>query len=149
MSNNYNLERFEETERYKRIIRNKINSFPKLFYVIYIIFAIANIILIIYLLSLNYNNDSNIFNFIIPWIIFIFGFIIFLVNSVLFFMEFSYKKIIITVLLFIQASLFGLSIIITDTYGHIAPTDRLYYFGSLVLNVITLFSSFLPLYFVY
>lgn len=144
----FDEKQYENNEDYKRRLRNKFDSFPKISFIIYIIFSISNIILIGYLLTLNDNNDQNITNFIIIWSLFIFYIIIFLINCILFVIDFPFKKWIIGILMIIGNILAGISLIICQVVGHIGPTDQLYYFISHVINVSTLIVGFVPLYLV-
>lgn len=139
----------DDVEKIKRIARKRFQEFPKITFIIYIIFALTNAILMGYLLTLNYNNDQNMFNFIIIWSLFLLSVIVFIVNSILFLLEFPYKKIILAISIIIQTILAGTALILANTFGHISPSDQLYFYMSNVLNVITGITGFVPLYLVY
>lgn len=143
------IDNYEQTERSKRIFRKRFESFPKISFVVYIIFAIANALLITYLLFQNYNNDENVLNFIIIWGVFLLSIILFIINSIMFFFEFPYKKIILAISIIIQTILTAASLILANIYGHISPGQQLYVFMSHAVNILTAIISFVPLYFVY
>lgn len=138
---------YQSVELYKRSIRKKFQEFPKFTFIIYIILAICSAILVAYLLTLNYNNDS-IFNIIITWIIFIVAVLLFIINIILIFVDFPMKKIIIIISVIAQVVLASIAVILSNIYGHISPSNQLYVFISVALNVIAGVSALAPIYFI-
>lgn len=145
----FDEKKYEYNEDLKRRIRYKFSSFPKISFIIYIIFALSNIILMGYLLTLNENEDTNFTNFIIIWSLYIFYIILFLINCVLFILEFPFKKWIIGIFMILEAGLAGSCILAAQFFGHIGPSDQLYYFVSHALNIFVTIIGFIPLYLVY
>ncbi|ARF08850.1 hypothetical protein Catovirus_1_900 [Catovirus CTV1] len=145
----YDVKKYEENENFKRILRSKFYSFPKISFLIYIILAISNMMLIAYLLTLNDNNDQNFFNFIIVWFLFIFYIILFSFNCILFLLDFPYKKFIILASIIIQSIVVFLCLLSQQLFEHIGYSDQLYYYVSHALNVTVTVFGFVPLYLVY
>lgn len=139
----------EENERLKRMIRKKFQEFPKITFIIYITFALANFILMGYLLTLNYDKNNSFVNYIIIWTVFLLNILLFIINSILFTLKFSYKKIILGISIIVQTILASASIILANSFGHISQSDQIYFYMSQALNIFTTICGFIPLYLVY
>lgn len=91
---------YDISERFKRQIRLKIDSFPKISFVIFLILAITNILVIIYLISQNDSNSNEFFDFAKIWALFICYLVVFIFIVILSLVpKFRFRKIITYVLL--------------------------------------------------
>lgn len=138
-----------DIEDLKRRIRDKVTSFPKISFIIYIILAIASAIFMFYVLTFNDNNDTNITYKIFKWSLYLFSIILFIINCILLFLDFKWKKIIIGFLMIIQVIIAASSIIIAQYFGHISSQNFVYYIISHVLNIFAGVAGFIPLFLVY
>lgn len=130
-------------EQFKKII----GGYPTVSFTIYIIFFIANAILIGYLLSLNSNSDPDIQHKVMTWGLFIAGIIMFIVNGMLFFIDFEGKQLILSILLLIQTSLSASSLIVAKNYGHIGPQYTDIYNIAQGFNILTSAIGLIPIYY--
>lgn len=132
----------------RKKIEYSSDKFPTVSFTIYIIFAISNAILMGYLLSLNANNDPSLQNKIISWGLFVAGVIVFVVNRMLFFINFEGKQIILTIILLIQTGLSASSLVTAKNYGHISEPYNDIYNVSHGLNILTSAIGLVPIYFI-
>lgn len=145
----FDLDQFNNTEDFKRRLRSKINSFPKISFTIYLLLVITNIIVMGFILSQNSNSDEDILHFIIIWGLYVISLIINLCIAVFMFLSIPLKKWILVFMAVISGILSGISLFLCQYYGHIASSDTLYYFISHVINISTCLFSFVPIYLAY
>lgn len=145
----FDLNQFNNNEDYKRRLRSKINSFPKITFTIYLLLLITNIIVMGFLLSNNDNSDDDLLHFVIIWGMYIISLIINLCVAIFMFLSIPLKKWILVMMVIFSGVLSGLSLFLCQYYGHIASSDILYYFISHVINISTCLFSFVPIYLVY
>jgi len=145
----FDLDQFNNNEDFKRRLRSKINSFPKITFTIYLLLLITNIIVMGFLLSSNDNNDNDIIHFVIIWGLYIISLIINLCVVIFIFLSIPLKKWILVFMVLASGILSGISLFLCQYYGHIASSDMLYYFISHVINISTCLFGFVPIYLVY
>lgn len=146
---NFDLNKFNDTEDFKRRLRSKINSFPKISFTIYLLLMITNIIVMGFVLSQNNNSDEDILHFIIIWGLFVISLMINMCVAIFMFLSVPLKKWILAFMVLVSGILSGISLYLCLYYGHIASSDMLYYFISHVINIFTCLFSFVPIYLVY
>ncbi len=138
-----------DVEDLKRRIRDKVTSFPKIFFIIYIILALSSATLIGYLLTYNSSNNQDMLPFILKWGLYILSLLIFVINCVLIFLQFPWKKFVIGFLMIIQIVMASSSILVARNYGQIGDEQVVYYMLSHASNIFTGIIGFIPLYMVY
>jgi len=130
----------------KRRIMERASTFPTVSFTIYLIFAISTAILVGYLLASN-SGDSSVRNNIIIWGLFIAGITVFVINRILFFVDFEYKPIIIAILMIIQTGLTGSSLIAARNLGYIGNNYTDLYYVAHGMNILTTALGLVPLYY--
>lgn len=137
-----------DVESSKRRLRDIFKNFPIISFSVYLIFALSNFLLMLYLLFVNENDDTQIIPKLVKWSLLIWSVSLFLLNCLLFFPQFWFKKLIMIGILFVQTTLSILSLVVGKIYGHIGSNNFTLFMLSISVNILSSIFALVPIYFI-